>query len=160
MEHYIQQNNGTTAQAKDIYQEAFIAVWQQIKEDKFIPEKNDSLNGYLVKIAKNKWIDYLRSKEYQLKKPIPQGMDIEEEQEKNTEAAQEEELRLQNMTIALSQLETPCREVLTHFYFYKKSLGEIAAYFEIDEASAKNKKYRCMQKLKQILLKKNTKENA
>ena len=37
-EQYILKNNGTMPQAKDIYQEAFITVWRNIKDGKFIPE--------------------------------------------------------------------------------------------------------------------------
>ncbi|RYD82846.1 MAG: sigma-70 family RNA polymerase sigma factor [Sphingobacteriales bacterium] len=47
-----------------------------------------------------------------------------------------------------------CRQLLTDFYFKKESLRTIAANFKWTEATAKNNKYRCIEKLK-ILLKSN-----
>lgn len=51
-------------QAKDIYQEAFLAVWQNIKKGAFQPRNESALQGYLFQIAKNKWTDELRSARY------------------------------------------------------------------------------------------------
>ena len=60
-EQYILHNNGSAEQAKDVYQEAFIAVWRNIQLGRFNAENDNALEAYLLKIAKNKWIDYLRS---------------------------------------------------------------------------------------------------
>lgn len=44
--NYVLNNSGTIEHAKDIYQEAFIAVWRNIQLDKFYPENGNSLEGY------------------------------------------------------------------------------------------------------------------
>ena len=51
---------------------------------------------------------------------------------------------------AFKKLGKECKELLEVFYFEKKSLREIAAQFNIGEASARNKKYRCIQKLRSL----------
>ena len=51
---------------------------------------------------------------------------------------------------AFKKLGSSCQEILKEFYFSKTSLREIAEKLNIGEASAKNKKYRCLQKLKEI----------
>ena len=45
IEMYVLNNNGTSEDAKDIYQEAFIAVWRNIQLDKFYPENENALSG-------------------------------------------------------------------------------------------------------------------
>ena len=45
-----------------------------------------------------------------------------------------------------------CKELLKRFYFRKESLREIAAFFSWTEATAKNNKYRCLQKLRGSVL--------
>ena len=64
VEAYILKNRGSMPQAKDIYQEAFLAVWQNIKKGAFQPRNESALQGYLFQIAKNKWTDELRSARY------------------------------------------------------------------------------------------------
>ena len=59
---HILKNNGNEEQAKDIFQEAFIACWKNIKANKL--SKNGNVEAYLYTIAKNKWTDYLRSSDY------------------------------------------------------------------------------------------------
>ena len=38
--------------AKDLYQESFIAVWNNLKTNKFQPKNETALQGYLYQIAK------------------------------------------------------------------------------------------------------------
>jgi len=56
------------------------------------------------------------------------------------------------------RLGDPCRELLNRFYFKKESMREIAAHFSWTEASAKNNKYRCLQRLRNMVI--NKKENG
>ncbi|RYF90867.1 MAG: hypothetical protein EOO03_02740, partial [Chitinophagaceae bacterium] len=53
---YILQNSGTADDAKDIYQETFIAVWKNIQLGKFIPQHENALSAYIFQVGKNKWI--------------------------------------------------------------------------------------------------------
>ncbi|MEC7265328.1 MAG: sigma-70 family RNA polymerase sigma factor [Bacteroidota bacterium] len=113
---HILKNNGSEDQAKDIFQEAFVACWRNIKEDRFL---EGNVSGYLFTIAKNKWTDFLRSSEYKKTintdsqpfltvvqdDPIPKEDILEEEKNKSA------------MQSALTQLGENCRSLLTMFYF-------------------------------------------
>lgn len=145
-EKYILNNNGTIEQAKDIYQEAFIAVWRNIQLDKFYPENENSLAAYLSRIAKNKWLDYLRSHHYKNTVPLPDDTDAIEE------TLPEEDVRyIAEVKNKFKSLGEKCREVLTRFYYKKESMRSIAEKFEWTEATAKNNKYRCMERLRELL---------
>lgn len=143
---YILKNNGSDDDAKDIYQEAFMAVWRNIRLDKFQPQNESSLGGYIYQIARNKWLDQLRS--VKNKKTIPLEHD-------NTLVAQEEIVPdEQGAYIDLvknnyQQLGNQCKELLNRFYFQKESMRDIASHFTWTEATAKNNKYRCLQKLRE-----------
>lgn len=155
VEALILKNNGTKAHAKDIYQDAFLAVWQNIKQDKFIPQSENSINGYLYTIAKNKWMDVLRSQGY--KKTIVASQmnyfEIKDEENNGIDDDILKDKRLEDVMLAFKHLGDACKSLLSKFYFEKKSMNLIAEEFSIDSASVRNKKYRCMQKLKQIALK-------
>lgn len=150
---YILKNNGSMPQAKDTYQEAFIVVWQNIKEGKFTPQNETAIQGYLYQIAKNKWTDYLRSSQYKKTTKLnPLITEADDDDFLKQESLSEDSKRQQQTTAAFKQLGRECRELLTVFYFNKKSLREIASQYNIAEASARNKKYRCLQKLRQLAL--------
>ena len=150
IEAFVLKNSGTTEHAKDIFQEAFIAVWKNVKTNKFHPQNNHSLNGYLYTISKNKWMDYLRSKHH--KKTVVTSK-LNHFQISNTDSLDKhddilKENRLQDIMQAFKKLGLPCKNLLTKFYFEKKSMNTIAEELQLDTASTRNKKYRCMQKLK------------
>ena len=157
IEVLILKNNGTIEHAKDIYQEAFLAVWQNVKQDKFIPKSESSINGYLYSIAKNKWMDVLRSQGYK-KTVIASQMshfEIKEEENNGIDDDILKNKRLEDVMLAFKNLGEPCKNLLSKFYFEKKSMNLIAKELKLDAASTRNKKYRCMQKLRQIALNNN-----
>ncbi len=149
VENYILNNNGSADQAKDIYQEAFIVLWRNIQLDKFHAQNKTALAGYLYQISKNKWMDYLRSSHH---KKITTLND--ETNGLQAEVLPEEE---NNYIIAVknnfNHLGENCKEVLTRFYYKKEPLKVIARRFDWTEATARNNKYRCLQRLRELLKK-------
>jgi len=155
IEALILKNNGTKDNAKDIYQDAFLAVWQNIKQDRFIPKNESSINGYIYTIAKNKWMDVLRSQGY--KKTIVASQlshfQIKDEENNGIDDDILKDKRLEGVMLAFKNLSEACKSLLSKFYFEKKSMNLIAEELTLDSASTRNKKYRCMQKLREIALK-------
>jgi RNA polymerase sigma factor (sigma-70 family) len=147
-EQYILKNNGTIEYAKDIYQEAFIAVWRNIQSEKFHPENENSPAAYLHRIVKNKWLDHLRSQHH--KKTIPLAGDTDSVEEVWPE---EDLLYLTEVKNKFKYLGENCKQVLIRFYYKKESMRAIAEKFEWTEATAKNNKYRCLQRLRDLLKK-------
>lgn len=146
VEKYVISNNGTSQEAKDIFQEAFVALWKNIKNDRFKPENGTAINGYLYQIAKNKWLDQLRSSKFKNTVPLENyhdGMDQEVE---------DKESKLKQIESSFKNLGKNCKELLTRFYYKKESMSTIAKAFDWTEATARNNKYRCIQRLKEMLI--------
>jgi len=146
VESFVLKNNGNAEQAKDIFQEAFIAVWRNIQLDKFHPENETALDGYLYQVSKNKWLDYLRSGHYtkmvQLKEGLPE----------QTETAVPEENEYLSLILRyFKELGESCKKVLTLFYYDNETLKEIAVAMGWTEETARNNKYRCLQKLRELV---------
>ncbi|SDH97080.1 RNA polymerase sigma factor [Winogradskyella thalassocola] len=155
IEILVLKNSGTKDAAKDIYQEAFLAVWQNIKQNKFVPQTESSINGYIYTIAKHKWLDVLRSQGYKKTIVASQLEHFEIKAEENNDIDDDilKDKRLENVMLAFKNLGDACKSLLRKFYFEKKSMNVIAKELALDAASTRNKKYRCMQKLKEIALK-------
>ncbi|GGD24669.1 RNA polymerase sigma factor [Hyunsoonleella pacifica] len=150
VEALVLKNSGSSAHAKDVYQEAFITVWTHVKQNKFTPQNDSALQGYLYRICKNKWTDVLRSKSFRDVKPLNTDTIKVVKAEETHNNLEDKKLKL-TMT-AFENLGQPCKQLLKTFYFEKKSLKEISKELNIEENTARNKKYRCMQKLRAVVL--------
>ncbi len=146
VEKFVLSNNGNSQEAKDIFQEAFVAVWKNIKNERFEPENGTALNGYLYQIAKNKWLDYLRSPKYKMTMPL------ENFHEKEEIGNDDKEIQLKKIEDSFKYLGESCKELLTRFYYKKESMSMIAKAFDWTAATARNNKYRCIQRLKEMLI--------
>lgn len=147
VQSFVIANNGSTEQAEDIYQEAFVAVWRKIQLEKFQPEDDKSFSAYLVRVAKNKWIDHLRSKQFK----VTVAFEAEKYHDYTEEILPEENEYLNIVRIHFEELGDSCKDLLSRFYFKKDSLRKIAVYFKWTEATARNNKYRCLQKLRNLI---------
>ncbi len=150
IERYILANQGTSDDAKDIYQEAFLVLWRNIQLGRFVATHRGSAGGYLMQVARRKWIDVLR------KEKKMRFSEIKENHEANVAPVDEhteEDRYLDLVKKHYSSMGQPCKELLYRFYFRKERLREIAAYFSWTEPTAKNNKYRCLQKLRNAVLK-------
>jgi len=144
------QYKGSDDDAKDIFQEGMIALWNNIRSGSYQLRPDVKMSTYLIQICKLRWMDRLKkaSSRYELR------------QESYQEPAQEAEVEVEwinreeqsEFQQQFAQLGERCQTLLKRFYFMKQSLQEIADFLSIGEASAKNEKYRCMQRLKKIVL--------
>ena len=66
--------------------------------------------------------------------------------------------RLEDVMLAFKNLGEACKSLLRMFYFEKKSMKFIAEELALDSASTRNKKYRCMEKLRASILAPKSKE--
>lgn len=157
-EQYIIANSGSIADAKDIFQEAFVTVWENVQDNKFVPKNESALNGYLYTIAKNKWLNHLNSARYRKTNSVKnytQTLNNKNFIETDVFDEDEENNKINNFANAFDVLGDPCKKLLSVFYYDNKSLRDISKLFNITEASARNKKYRCLEKLKTLVLKSN-----
>ena len=101
-------------------------------------------------------MDVLRSQGY--KKTIIASklyhFEIKDEENNDSDDDILKDKRLEDVMLAFKNLGEACKSLLRKFYFEKKPMNLIAKELALDSASTRNKKYRCMQKLKEIALKK------
>lgn len=146
---YIIGSSGSYEQALDIYQDSFLALWRNISDGKFIPQTFDDISAYLTIIVRNKWVDYLRSFHHRMIVPEEDmsGWTFVEE-----EFAEDEKELIELIKKEFVKLGAKCRDLLSRFYYQKQRLAEIASDLNYTEATARNNKYRCLQKLRELVL--------
>ena len=145
---FVTGNRGSETDASDIFQNGLLILYDQIRNAKF--KGNSSVKTYLFAICRNLWLKELSKKHHenssleQLPVLVADDADIEDEINISKKKL--------TLSYLLEQLDEGCRNVLTDFYFRGMSIKEIAVKYSLtNEDSAKNKKYRCMKKLMDLV---------
>ena len=152
-------NNGSADDAKDIFQETMIVLYEKARSGDF--ELNCQIKTYLYSVSRRLWLKRLQ----QMNRFAPALQDVENTVQVEEEMEQHEKTNeeFQAMEKAIGSLGEPCKSLLEAYYFQKKSMHEIAAGFGYTNAdNAKNQKYKCLMRLKKIFFSqyKNGNENG
>ena len=141
-------NSGTTEDAKDIFQEAMVVLYEKARSGNF--ELNCQIRTYIYSVSKRLWLKRLQQNS--------RFVSSEFENEENTVYVDEDltdhdqkDNEYKMMHEAIGSLGEPCRSLLTAFYFNKKNMQEISESFGYTNAdNAKTQKYKCLMRLKKI----------
>jgi RNA polymerase sigma factor (sigma-70 family) len=140
-------NNGNEDDAKDIYQEAIIILYNKIREGDF--ELSSKLKTYIYSICRRLWLKRLS----QMNRYGGDIRDFEEflPVEEDTESHNDRDIQFSKMGSALLLLGEPCKTIIEDFYIHNKSMQEICESFGYTNAdNAKTQKYKCLQRLKKL----------
>lgn len=140
-------NNGSIDDARDIFQEAMIVLFENSKSDTFT--LNCQIKTYLYSVARRLWLKRLQH----LKKYGGQVENMSEvvNVEEEVEVHMQRSTKFHVMDKALMNLGEPCKTLLEAYYLQKKSMVEIAGSFGYTNAdNAKNQKYKCLMRLKKL----------
>ena len=140
-------NNGTADDAKDIYQEAVIILYNKIKAGDF--ELSSKLKTFIYSVCRRLWLKRL-SHMSRFGGDISDFQDhtqVEDEVDKHNEM----DLQFDKMASALQLLGEPCKTIIEDFYIHNLSMQDICERFGYTNAdNAKTQKYKCLQRLKKL----------
>ena len=140
-------NNGSTEDAKDIFQEAIIVLYEKVRSGSL--ELNCQIKTYVYSVCRRLWLKRLS----QLQRFSPEIDAIEDVVaiEEEMELHERRNSEFQVMERAMQNLGEPCKSLLESYYLQKKSMLQIAGDFGYTNAdNAKNLKYKCLMRLKKI----------
>lgn len=139
---------GSEDDARDVFQEGVLALWNNVRNGRYEVRPDVKLSTYLVEICKRRWIDMQKKASRRYERSLPEVPEAPEEPGFLVAWIDREEQAA--FQARFGQLGQRCQDLLLRFYYERQSLREIAGVLGIGEASAKNEKYRCMQRLKQL----------
>jgi RNA polymerase sigma factor (sigma-70 family) len=144
---FILNNNGTYDDARDIFQEAMITLYEKAKSGSFV--LTSQIKTYVYSVCRRLWLKRLQQMGRYVprlegfEETIPVEDDLEIHEKKNADFA--------IMERALGSLGEPCKSLIEAYYIHKKGMTEIAAEFGYTNAdNAKNQKYKCLMRLKKL----------
>ena len=144
IESFIIKNSGTSIDAQDITQDAFYLALKKVQDPTF--ELTSKTSTFIVGIARNLWLKQLTKKGISITQ-----FQAEQEFEELPESELQTFTRIKKLEHAFVKLGEPCTTIIKQFYFFKKSMQEIADMLHYTNAeNAKNQKYKCFNRLKKI----------
>ena len=144
---FILNNNGNEDDAKDVYQEAIIVLYNKIKAGDF--ELSSKLKTFIYSVCRRIWLKKLsqNSKKAGNINDYEDVLAVDEEVEEH----EEKDLQFVKMQSALEKLGEPCKTIIQDFYMHNLSMQDICEKFGYTNTdNAKTQKYKCLQRLKKI----------
>jgi RNA polymerase sigma factor (sigma-70 family) len=133
-------NSGTEDEARDVYQDALVVFWQKARSGNLV--LTSKISTYVYSICQNLW-----RKELDRKKRLSN-----EEKDSAESLDLDGPEREKIIARCMEQLGETCRKVLMYYYFDEMSMQEIADKLGFANTdTAKTKKYKCKQKLDELV---------
>ncbi len=147
VQSFILNNNGSYDDARDIFQEAMVTLYEKAKSESFV--LTCQVKTYIYSVCRRLWLKKLQqagrfvTQSESLEETVPVEEDLEVHEKRNAEFA--------IMERALGSLGEPCKSLIEAYYIHKKGMTEIAGEFGYTNAdNAKNQKYKCLMRLKKL----------
>jgi RNA polymerase sigma factor (sigma-70 family) len=144
---FILNNNGDEDDAKDVYQESIIILYNKIQGGDF--ELTSKLKTYIYSVSRRIWLKKLaqQSKKTNNVQEFEDVIAVEDD----VELHEEKELQFDKMDSALQHLGEPCKTIIQDFYINNLSMQDISEKFGYTNTdNAKTQKYKCLQRLKKL----------
>jgi RNA polymerase sigma factor (sigma-70 family) len=140
-------NNGSADDAKDVFQEAMIVLYEKVRSGSF--ELNCQIKTYVYSVSRRLWLKRLQQQSRFTVEVSSMENTVSVEDDLGEHEKRDAEFNI--MDKAISGLGEPCKSLLEAYYLKKKSMQEIASVFGYTNAeNAKNQKYKCLMRLKKI----------
>lgn len=141
-------NSGDEEDAKDIFQEAIIVLYDKVKDGNF--ELSSKLKTFIYAVCKRMWLKRL-NQQGRLNVNIHRELEETIAVEEDLEDYQDKERQFLLMEQSLAVLGEPCQTIIQDFYLHNLSMQEICEKFGYTNAdNAKTQKYKCLQRLKKL----------
>lgn len=142
---YVKRNSGTLDDAKDVFQEGILVIFRKARQGNL--QLTSTFHVFLFSICKRVWLKKLRGKN---KKVVPLDEVLEFSVEEDLEEAFLKTKRWALFNKKFMDLAEECRKVL-QLLFNGESGKVIADKMGYTEDYAKRKKYKCKQRLAEMI---------
>ena len=150
--HFVTGNSGSEDEAKDIYQEALIVLFEKVRGGSF--ELHCQLKTYIYSVSRRLWLKQLAHKNRFMvsdtETPAADSAAVGQMSDDLTDH-EERDRQFDLMADSLERLGEPCRTLLDDFYIQHLSMQAITEKFGYTNAdNAKTQKYKCLMRLKRL----------
>ena len=147
IQSFIVNNNGTVDDARDVFQEAMIVLFEKSRSATFT--LTCQIKTYVYSVCRRLWLKRLQQAGRfgahieRMEETIPVEEEITDHEKKNAD--------YNLMDAAMGKIGEPCKSLLEAYYIHKRNMQDIADDFGYTNAdNAKTQKYKCLIRLKKL----------
>jgi RNA polymerase sigma factor (sigma-70 family) len=147
--NFIRVNKGSQQDAEDIFQEMILVFIDLVQKGKFRGES--SIKTFLYAIMRNLWLNELKKRNRSLVRDTEYYSGEDRADQDISESIEANEMRRQVFGL-MDKLGEVCKRILVYFYYENLSMKDIVQRLNYDnEQVVRNKKYKCMKELNELL---------
>jgi len=137
---FVKQNSGNDEEAEDVFQDAVISFYENVKNHKF--RGDSSIKTYLYSTIRNTWYTrFKKASRMSLTDEFSTGLIAYTQPDPGNDMDS-------SVKDILNRISESCKKLLVLYYYDNFSMKEIVEELGFsNEKSAKTQKYKCMQKL-------------
>jgi len=148
VQRFICYNKGNKEEVKDVFQDALLAFFKLVKQNKVTEETK--VEAYIFSMCRNLWFKKLKKNKREPSFPVEE-LEIPIEDVLTQELFSDDKASFLNKVI--KEIGKGCESILLAFYYERQSMEEIALSMNLSNTQvAKNKKYKCLKKLKAFIM--------
>jgi RNA polymerase sigma factor (sigma-70 family) len=147
IQSFILKNNGYPEDARDVFQEAMIILYEKATSESF--ELTCQIKTYLYSVCRRLWLKRLQQTQRHTAtiENVVETITVDDDMAIH----EKKDADFILMESALAKIGEPCKGLLESFYLQKKTMPEIAKSFGYTNAdNAKTQKYKCLVRLKKL----------
>ena len=143
---YVKRNNGSTADAEDIFQETIIVFLHKTRRPEF--QLQASIKTYLYSIAKHLWLKRLRDDKNLRHDTFNPEFSESESFEFELEPEPSREQHIENW---LTKITSRCQQIIKAIFFYHIPMEMLMKKMGWkNKHTAANQQYKCIQQIKKV----------
>ena len=146
---YVLNNQGSSEDAEDIFQEVILSFIALVKEDKFRGES--SIKTFLFSLNRFAWLNELKRKGRASIREMnfEKGKEIIEQDMSKVLIERESSSQVMQL---LNELGETCKKILVMFYYEDLAMKDILQQLDYEnEQVVRNKKYKCLKQLEKMI---------
>jgi RNA polymerase sigma factor (sigma-70 family) len=148
---FLRQNGADIDTAEDIFQDAVIVFYENIRNNSF--EQKSAIQTYLNSVCRFRWLNTIRDKkEFIANTDFNFDENIRDSFEEYEPAKEERISKIEIELINLKAKGGKCYDILYAYFYENKSMKNIAEQFEYtNDDNAKSQKAKCQKQLKEMV---------
>lgn len=148
VERFILKNSGTVDDARDIFQDSLLVLFQKLKADDF--ELTASLKTYIIAISKNLWFKKLRHISYYAEVKMTEAFSNKFYEEISSSILHEKTY-WEKLQTYMDKITAHCNYLLQAMFLKRKSIETIQQEFGYTSVhNAQNQKHKCINQLRKV----------
>jgi RNA polymerase sigma factor (sigma-70 family) len=147
---YVRKNSGSDEDAQEMVQVVILEFWQSVRDNRYREE--GKMERYIYQLTANSWREELRRRRNRPQTSLEDQHTgaLRDDSVESAEAALQKDQQLVALEKALSEMGSPCKEIITLYHLQETALQDVAKQMDYDYNNLRKRIFDCRKKLRRM----------